>query len=1742
MFLVNSDLDVDYNAHIYEVPVGIDSLTLTSTVDAGVTIGKAPYGYENNLYANGVPLTIGTHVSYEGSVYGGSHETPLECNTSIVVDEGAEVYAVYGGSHNASLVGNTSIIIKGTVASTVAGGGYASASSSSPNAVADVDGSTSIVIGQTGVTKHVYGAGRAEAPSSGSAPSSVQANVSGSATLQIAGATEQTNGGGFAGPISYAASVENAQATANLGGDVRIVFEATAISSENDWMNQAYGGGWAQGTKSKTNRIVADVAGSTYVEALGDDTASGSQPNIKAFNALYGGGWALYRNAQANVEGNTLVKTSRPNWESREGLAGGGLASWGATANVNGTSSVEVFGIAGQKANYENANLVVGGGVALCGVDSPLTYAQSGATKVVIHTGASLTSGSDSGANIIGGGYALSSNTNTDVAGSTSVIVEDGITIQMKVIGGGAVFPSGGGGGFEQEGTASANVKEANISVGESCRINQNVIGGGYIGRNTKNTTADTEVVRTTIGAKSTLASFFIGGSMVESSESNQASVAAIETTLQEGVTISNRFVGGSYLNNVKKAKADITGNVTTSIGNGSKISGNSATGGSLIWGATDSTSDIGGNVTTIVGDSVTTQSFAGGGMPYYGANLCSANVAGSITSKFGNNYIVSGGEFIGAGYVYYNTSSCIANAGRVETVLGNNASLKTIVGGGWTRSGSGDSADVDESASLTIGESAKILPTNLSSTWTSVVGAGRVESSPHSHANVGNNAKANAVEVHIGKGLSASRYYGAGYVQESNDTAPAQAQVNGNVISRLDGNLNDNSLSVFFGGSGVQASKSNKQGHADILGDVESTLTGFSFKRQSQEYDAPVVGAGVVFGTASPDPSQANVSGNVKTTLKNCSFEGKREGTDYEKRTACPTAGGRYGSDVNGDATLVFDNTMFINQDIYAEKYYAGWRGLIGGKIITQFVGTGTYDAIVDASRQSGDAEVLVGDGSENAAITLKGIHGGSGLSTNVLVNSGSSLSLSSAENSFPEYLDSIANLTIAQDATLTVEASTAQAKLSGNLSGAGTISLPAGGSLAGDGVLDGQLTLVINEDEAVAAAGQTYFDFSDASTGNVAFADPDKKLILKKDATTPSRVQWILQEIPDIIVSVEVLQDGQGTHGTVEPTDPQVFTGTPLEYTLKPDYGYRIGTVTVEGEPLTVTMQSDLRTGIVSYTPSATSTIHITFVPLDNKTADEIITKLPSVEDTDTPDEITKKTDTILDAKLDYESMPEEEKAAVEKDVVNKLNDALGSLPSVDIKVELSVGTDLQPNIDIPENQKSRFLGGVSKEDTEKLKEGAAKLLKVIVKVEDIDEPANPGEQDALNNSLGLYSAGQHFSASVTKQLYTDTAGTTLLKETPITKLPTSVQLTFKVPTSLLTSANDTTRYFTLTRTHFEDATWKVTFLRDEDGNETNESVTVSTDRFSTYSIVYQDKYTVTFMNGADVFATSQVAVNDTVAAPSPGPSNPGFIFGGWYATADCPGSAYDFTTPVTSPLMLYAKWITPVQPEPGEFLVMFEANGGAPVPAPQAVRDGSPAQEPEQPQKAGHQFGGWFRDSNLTEAWDFTTPVTDDMTLYAYWIPEEYDVTFEANGGEPAPAAQKVPYGQKIQPVEAPFLDGFTFVAWYVDAALTKPWDFDADLVKAPLTLYAKWEQNTVEPPAPVDPSEPTTPDTPVGPANPSTDTPHQESTQVGGEARPLAPTGDHVPFGVIVFATGTAALGCSAAWALRRRAKR
>lgn len=64
-----------------------------------------------------------------------------------------------------------------------------------------------------------------------------------------------------------------------------------------------------------------------------------------------------------------------------------------------------------------------------------------------------------------------------------------------------------------------------------------------------------------------------------------------------------------------------------------------------------------------------------------------------------------------------------------------------------------------------------------------------------------------------------------------------------------------------------------------------------------------------------------------------------------------------------------------------------------------------------------------------------------------------------------------------------------------------------------------------------------------------------------------------------------------------------------------------------------------------------------------------------------------------------------------------------------------------------------------------------------------------------------------------------------------------------------------------------------------------------------------------------------------------------------------------------------------------------VTFDAQGGTEVPSVEVSEDGA-VEEPEIPVKEGFTFTGWYTESACENLFDFSSPVTESMTLYAGW----------------------------------------------------------------------------------------------------------------------------------------------------------
>lgn len=147
---------------------------------------------------------------------------------------------------------------------------------------------------------------------------------------------------------------------------------------------------------------------------------------------------------------------------------------------------------------------------------------------------------------------------------------------------------------------------------------------------------------------------------------------------------------------------------------------------------------------------------------------------------------------------------------------------------------------------------------------------------------------------------------------------------------------------------------------------------------------------------------------------------------------------------------------------------------------------------------------------------------------------------------------------------------------------------------------------------------------------------------------------------------------------------------------------------------------------------------------------------------------------------------------------------------------------------------------------------------------------------------------------------------------------------------------------------------------------------------------------------------------------------------------------------------------------------FDLNYDTGTGSNVYTTQDVIYGEAAVKPDDPARDGWIFGGWYTESGCENLYDFSTPVTDNITLYAKWARNTYTVTFNNGYGDDYAAGtpwapQYVEYqGYLTEPTENPTRDGYKFLGWSTELDGTEYWNFAQNQVLGSFTLYAVWEQ--------------------------------------------------------------------------------
>lgn len=133
----------------------------------------------------------------------------------------------------------------------------------------------------------------------------------------------------------------------------------------------------------------------------------------------------------------------------------------------------------------------------------------------------------------------------------------------------------------------------------------------------------------------------------------------------------------------------------------------------------------------------------------------------------------------------------------------------------------------------------------------------------------------------------------------------------------------------------------------------------------------------------------------------------------------------------------------------------------------------------------------------------------------------------------------------------------------------------------------------------------------------------------------------------------------------------------------------------------------------------------------------------------------------------------------------------------------------------------------------------------------------------------------------------------------------------------------------------------------------------------------------------------------------------------FTSWNTEYDGSGTSYqagqsvkNLTADEYGSIYLYAQWKT-------THTVHFRAYNATPEYfEDQRVADGNSATKPTDPVRPGFVFRGWATgNSDDSPLYDFSTPVTEDVWLYALWDSYPYTIRYDANGGTGTMPDQKV-----------------------------------------------------------------------------------------------------------------------------------
>lgn len=152
--------------------------------------------------------------------------------------------------------------------------------------------------------------------------------------------------------------------------------------------------------------------------------------------------------------------------------------------------------------------------------------------------------------------------------------------------------------------------------------------------------------------------------------------------------------------------------------------------------------------------------------------------------------------------------------------------------------------------------------------------------------------------------------------------------------------------------------------------------------------------------------------------------------------------------------------------------------------------------------------------------------------------------------------------------------------------------------------------------------------------------------------------------------------------------------------------------------------------------------------------------------------------------------------------------------------------------------------------------------------------------------------------------------------------------------------------------------------------------------------------------------------------------------------------------------------------------KYTVSYNANGGTGAPAAQTKWHGEDLTlQSGKPTRTGHTFKGWALTATGSVYYSAgaTCGQNKDLTLYAVWQANTYAVTYDANGGTGAPAAQTKVYGKTLTlSTVKPTRSGYHFRGWAGLGSLDDPYQpGDSYTANEAIEFVAMWDLEYIKP---------------------------------------------------------------------------